>query len=177
MKNKSEYVRHSAAKNFNDISKDNPEAVLQWAEQWLGDNEETDWLIKHACRSLLKQGNAKALSLFGFTDTEHIKLCAFKVQPEVMLGNKLHSSFILKSQRTQLGKCRIEFAIDFMKENSNQNREVFKISEGEYDKKEKPLTKYFSFKEISTRKYYTDSHVLTILINGVEKSSKQFHVH
>lgn len=174
MNDNSEYVRRSVANNLNDISKDNPGIVLQWAENWLGDNKETDWIIKHACRSLLKQGDVNALSLFGFTDAEHIKLDAFKVQPIVKLGDRLHFSFLLKTRRTSLGRCRIEFAIDFMKANRKQNRKVFKISEGDYSEKEKQVSKYFSFKEISTRKYYDGSHQLTIIVNGVNQSTKPF---
>ena len=176
MKDDSEYVRRSVANNLNDISKDNPETVLQWAELWLGDKKETDRIIKHACRSLLKQGDVQALSLFGFSDAKHIKLFNFNVQPEVKLGEKLHFSFTLKSQDAHLGQCRIEFAIDFMKANGKQNRKVFKISEGEYTEKEKMISKYFSFKEISTRKYYTGEHRLSIIVNGADQSTKPFEL-
>ncbi len=176
MKDDSEYVRRSVANNLNDISKDNPKTVLRWAEQWLDNNKETDWIIKHACRSLLKQGDAQALSLFGFTDATHIKIDKFKIQPTVILGEKLHFSFTLKSQNTHLGRCRIEFAVDFMKANGKQNRKVFKISEGEYTEKEKQVSKYFSFKEISTRKYYAGEHRLTVIVNGIAQSTKSFVV-
>ena len=176
MLDKSEYVRRSVANNLNDISKDNPDIVLQWAERWLGDNKETDWIIKHACRTLLKQGNVQALSLFGFTDAKHIKLDMFKVQSKINLGEKLHFSFLLKTRSHHLGRCRIEFAIDFMKANGKQNRKIFKISEGEYVEKEKQVTKYFSFKEISTRKYYAGKHQLTIIVNGVDQSTKSFEL-
>ncbi len=174
MNDESEYVRRSVANNLNDISKDNPETVLQWAERWLGDSKETDRIIKHACRSLLKQGDVQALSLFGFTDAKHIKLDMFKVQPMVSLGEKLHFSFLLRTRSTHLGRCRIEFAIDFMKANNKQNRKVFKISEGDYAEKEKQVSKYFSFKKISTRKYYAGKHQLTVIVNGVDQTSKLF---
>jgi 3-methyladenine DNA glycosylase AlkC len=176
MQDDSEYVRRSVANNLNDISKDNPEIVLQWAEKWLGDNKETDRLIKHACRSLLKQGDVRALSLFGFSDTRHIKLKKFAVQAEVPLGEKLHFSFLLKSQSVHLGPCRIEFAIDFMKANGKQSRKIFKIAEGDYAEKEKQISRYFSFKKISTRKYYTGAHRLTIVVNGVDQITETFEL-
>jgi len=176
MKDESEYVRRSVANNLNDISKDNPQTVLRWAEQWLGDNKETDRVIKHACRSLLKQGDTRALSLFGFTKANHITLKKFDVQSKVCLGEKLHFSFLLKSQSAHLGRCRIEFAIDFMKANGKQGRKVFKISEGEYPEQEKLVSRYFSFKEISTRKYYAGQHCLTIIVNGVDQSTKHFQL-
>ena len=171
---KSEYVRRSVANNLNDISKDNPDIVLDIAQEWLGNNKETDWVIKHACRSLLKQGDQSALTLFGFTKPVHIKIRQYKIQPIVPLGEKLHFSFLLKSKNKQLGRCRIEFAIDFMKANGKQNRKVFKISEGDYCEQEKSISKYFSFNEISTRKYYVGEHRLTIIINGSDQLSKKF---
>ena len=96
MNDESEYVRRSVANNLNDISKDNPDIVLLWAEQWLHDNVQTDRIIKHACRSLLKQGDVKALALFGFTDASHIKANKFELQSAVSIGEKLHFSFKLK---------------------------------------------------------------------------------
>lgn len=143
------------------------EQLALWAKQWLGKNENTDRLIKHSCRTLLKQGKRYALMLLGFTEPEHIKVSNFKVQNKVATGEKLAFSFILKCDeplpaKNCIGKCRIELAIDFMKANGRQNRKVFKISEGKYTEKEKQVTKYFPFKEISTRKYYADEHKLTI---------------
>jgi len=174
MNDESEYVRRSVANNLNDISKDNPDIVLGWAQQWLGKDENTDRLIKHACRSLLKQGEPQIMTLFGFTTPEHIKVRQFKVQPEVALGDNLKFSFSLNSQKTRLGKCRIEFAIDFLKANGNLNRKVFKISESDYAEKEKQVAKYFSFKAISTRKYYAGKHLLTVIVNGVDQTSRPF---
>ena len=172
----SEYVRRSVANNLNDISKDNPEIVLDLARQWIDKNTNTDWIIKHACRTLLKQGDQKALSLFGFTRAEHITISQFKVQTNVTLGSTLPFSFLLKSQHSKLGKCRIEFSIDFVKANGNLNRKVFKITESDYSDNEKRVSKYFSFKKISTRKYYAGEHRLTIIINGVEQTSKPFNL-
>jgi len=170
----SEYVRRSVANNLNDISKDNPELVLTLAKKWIGKNDNTDKVIKHACRTLLKQGNQRALALFGFTHAKHIKVRQFQVQADVAPGDKLPFSFILTSQHATLGKCRIEFAIDFVKANGSLRRKVFKISESDYSEKTISVNKYFSFKKISTRKYYTGKHQLTVIVNGVEQISKSF---
>lgn len=176
MHDESEYVRRSVANNLNDISKDNPKIVIELARQWLGKSANTDRLIKHACRTLLKQGDRKVLSLFGFTQTNHIKTSQFKVQPGVILGNSLEFSFLLQSTRPTLGKCRIEFAIDFVKANGSLRRKIFKISESDYATNNKQVLKNFSFKKISTRKYYTGKHQLTIIINGTEQITKSFNV-
>ena len=50
------FVRLSVANNLNDIAKDNPEIVIDLAKKWKGESKEVDWIIKHGCRTLLKQG-------------------------------------------------------------------------------------------------------------------------
>ena len=170
----SEYVRRSVANNLNDIAKDNPQIVIALAQQWLGKDLNTDRLIKHACRTLLKQGNQKTLSLFGYAEAGHIDVNIFKLQPKVATGDKLSFSFTLNSKKKCLGKCRIEFAIDFVKANGRLSRKVFKISEADYTEKVKLVTKYYSFKKISTRKYYAGEHQLTIIVNGVEQITGSF---
>ncbi len=176
MRDDSEYVRRSVANNLNDISKDHPEIIINWTKQWLGKDSNTDRLVKHACRTLLKQGNPKTMALFGFATPEHLKISRLKVTPKVALGDKLDFSFSVKTQKEKLGKCRLEFAIDFVKANGRSNQKVFKIAEADYAEKEKNVSKHFSFKKISTRKYYAGTHRLTIIINGVEQAKKTFRL-
>jgi len=176
MNDDSEYVRRSVANNLNDIAKDHPERIIDWAQRWLGKNRNTDRLVKHACRTLLKQGNPQVMDLFGFATPSHLKVSRLKVQPEVNPGETLDFSFLLKTQKEKLGKCRLEFAINFVKANDSLSRKVFKIAESDYAEKEKLVTKYFSFKKISTRKYYAGTHNLTIIVNGVEQASKTFRL-
>jgi len=40
-----EYVRKSVANNINDIAKDNPELVKELAVRWLGETQNTDWIV------------------------------------------------------------------------------------------------------------------------------------
>jgi len=171
---KSLYVRRSVANNLNDISKDNPERVIATAKQYLGKSPESDWVIKHACRGLLKQGNKKVLPLFGYKNPKHVKIVNFKVDKKIYLGNKFNFEFELTTDSKKLGNLRIEFIIDFMKSNNKTSAKIFKISEGIYTENSKSIKKYFSFKEISTRKYYPGKHAITIVINGNKVETKNF---
>lgn len=47
-------VRRSAANNLNDISKTHPDLMVKLAKAWYGENKDTDWIVKHGCRTLLK---------------------------------------------------------------------------------------------------------------------------
>lgn len=170
----SEYVRRSVANNLNDISKDNPEVVISIANKWLGKTSETDWIVKHACRTLLKAGDSEVLSLFGFSYPKNININDFKWDLTVKQGEKLLFSFVVKSKKGKLKKLRLEYAIYFMKSNKKLAKKVFKISEGEYFESEKEVSRFFSFKAISTRKYYPGQHAISIIVNGVEMEKRDF---
>jgi len=167
------YVRRSVANNLNDIAKDHPQIVCDTAKRWLGNNSDTDWLVKHACRTLLKQAHPETLALFGFTPAKHVQVQNFTVSSEVIWGGKVSFSATLNSNKP-LGEVRLEFAIDFMKANGKTSRKVFKISESSIKETSKIIEKSFSFKPISTRKYYAGEHQLSLIINGQECARQSF---
>ena len=172
-----DYVYRSVANNLNDISKDNPLIVVNIAQRWLQDapSKNRTWLVKHACRGLLKSAEPTVLTLFGFASPKHIQLQQLQVDESVCLGNKLNFSFLLSSSTT-LGKCRLEFAIGFMKKNGKQADKIFKMSESEITSNTKLFNKQFSFKAISTRKYYLGTHQLCLILNGVKMATQDFEL-
>ena len=169
----SEYVRRSVANNLNDISKDNPAIVIDIAQHWFGEHPQTNWLVKHACRTLLKQGQPEIMQLFGLVKPEHIAISHFSVQPSVKMGGKVTFSFMLVSELA-LGRVRIEYALGFVKKNKQLFKKVFKISEADIKTHTKTVTKSHSFKKISTRTYYEGNHSLSIIVNGHEIAHKMF---
>ena len=93
----SEWVRRSVANNLNDISKIQPEIVLEIAASWKGISSETDAIIKHGCRSLLKQGHADILLHYAL-ESKHIELDHFLITtPTVQIGDSLAFSFFVKN--------------------------------------------------------------------------------
>ncbi len=169
----SRYVQKSVANSINDISKDNPDVVKKLVTSWLGESKSRDWICKHGSRTLLKKSDREILNLFGFKNLNHIKLNDFQVSKMVKIGEELEFSFTLDSNES-LGKLRLEFAIDFLRQNSKHNKKVFKIAEGVYKESSKKFSKKYSFKTISTRVYYRGVHKLSIIINGEEFIKKEF---
>jgi len=169
----SEYVRRSVANNLNDISKDNPDIVLDIAENWFGENENIDRLLKHALRTLLKSGDAKAMKMFGYTPLKNLVIEDLTLTKQVKWGSELKFSFSLNSKK-RLGKLRVEYVIEFLRANGQYSRKVFKLSEGEVDSYCKNWKKIHSFKPISTRKYYPGLQYLNIIINGKQVASSSF---
>lgn len=171
----SEYVRRSVANNLNDITKDNPGIVIGLAKKWKGIGKETDAIIKHACRSLLKAGHPEILSFYGL-DATGLSTSDFEIENDtVKIGESLAFSFHIKNDDVLPRYIRLEYAIYYLKSNGQQNAKVFKISERTYQPKEKCLVKRKqSFKPITTRKFYAGAHKIGILVNGKEQANVKF---
>lgn len=174
----SEYVRRSVANNLNDISKDHPEIALNVCEQWKGLSPETDKLIKHACRTLLKAGHSGALDLFGLGYNAGIQLSQLQLgQEHIQLGDYLHFSFHLMNQNPHAQIIRVEYAIYYQKANGSLSKKVFKISEKEYAPNEQlSIERRQHFKPISTRTYHAGLHQLAIILNGKEFETYDFEL-
>ncbi len=172
------YVRKSVANNLNDISKDNPDTVIQLVKSWKGLSKETDWIIKHGCRTMLKQGRSDVLRLFGFSSPKSIEVSSpMFSNKKVKMGESIHFDFIVKSKKGSLGKIRVEYVIDFVKANGKTSPKVFQVCERmEDEKSELPIKKKHGFQEMTTRKHYAGVHKFSIRVNGVIKSSGEIEL-
>ncbi|MGX7183988.1 DNA alkylation repair protein [Enterococcus pallens] len=170
------YVRKSVANNLNDISKDHPELVAKIAADWYGNNQHTDWIVKHGCRTLLKKSHRKVLSIFGFGDADCLTVEDFALAADSIIdGEDLIFSFQVKAKETT--KLRLEYGVDFVKANGTRNRKIFQIAETTLKAGEKrAFTKKRSFAKINTRKHYPGTHSLTLIMNGVEQGTLDFEV-
>ena len=167
----SEFVRRSVANNLNDISKDNAELVLDICEKWGGKSGKTDWIIKHACRTLLKAGNTRAMLLFGFGNPENIRVDGLTLdRNRLAIGEKVQFSFSLQVDAEGEKKVRLEYAVGFVKARAKISRKIFKITENTFSPGEHQLTRRHSFADMSTRKHYPGKHQIVIFVNGVEKA-------
>jgi hypothetical protein len=92
-------VRRSVANNINDIAKDNPDLVVKTLKHWSKIRDEgTQWLISHAARTLVKQGNKDVLEVLGFESKVEIAVSKIQLdQLVVRMGDDLGFSFEVKS--------------------------------------------------------------------------------
>lgn len=79
MADEHEYVRRSVANCINDISKDHPQIVIDLVKNNINKSTETDKLLKHASRGLLKKGNAEILKLFGLNNEHLVNLLSLQI--------------------------------------------------------------------------------------------------
>jgi len=171
----SEDVRRSVANNLNDISKDNPELVLEICKKWHGESEKTDKIVKHACRSLLKAGNERALGIFGYSEPSLIDVKNLKLDKKALnIGNFLTFSFDIVV--TKKSRVRLEYAVYYVKAKGQISKKVFKITENDYAAGTYSITRKQSFQEQTTRKHYPGIHRISIIVNGKEKVKASFEL-
>jgi 3-methyladenine DNA glycosylase AlkC len=174
----SEYVRRSVANNLNDIAKDNPDIVIDIAKQWKGHSKETDAIIKHGCRTLLKAGDKAILKYFDLVDNPKIEVANFKIlNKKVAVGESLAFAFTIENKDKTSHSLRLEYAIYYLRQNGTLSKKVFKISEREIQPNERiDIQKKQSFKVITTRQFYLGTQKLSIIVNGVEKEIDEFEL-
>jgi 3-methyladenine DNA glycosylase AlkC len=170
------YVRRSVANNLNDIAKDNPEVTLDFARRWFGQHRETDWIIKHGCRSLLKRAHPQALALFSYEEALHVTVKNLRIDVKSLrIGDHLEFKLHLAGS-PQLGHLRLEYGVDYMKANGKLSRKIFKIAEGDFAESERQFRKRHSLAQMTTRKHYPGRHGLAIIVNGVVVKESFFNL-
>lgn len=173
----SEWVRRSVANNINDIAKGHPEVVLDIAKRWAGQSKETDAIIKHGSRTLLKQGHPEILKYYGL-ESENAELSDFKIlTKEVKIGENLDFTFTVYNNTAAEQKIRLEYAVYYVRQNGLLAKKVFKISERIYQPYEKAvILRTQKFILITTKKFYAGSHQLSVILNGEEKGTENFEL-
>ena len=168
------YVRKSVANHINDISKTRPDIVCKLAKDWYGENEYTNWIVKHGCRTLLKQGNCDVLAIFGYNGAASIEVDEFTLAAtSASIGGDVDFSFSIRTKTAT--RARLEYGIDYVKANGKRSRKIFQISEVSLKENEtKSYAKKHSFADMSTRKHYPGAHSIALIANGVERGKLDF---
>lgn len=162
------YVRKSVANNLNDIAKDNPEQVILTAKSWSGFSPETDWIIRHGCRTLLRSGEPEVMALFGYEEAANMLTSALIAtdRNHVAIGEAVTLSYSFNVK--QKAKLRIEYAIDFVKKRGI-SRKKFLLSDRIFTAGESIMKeRVHKWKDLTTRVHYPGMHRIVLLANGME---------
>lgn len=172
------YVRKSVANHLNDITKDHPEWVLDLIEGWSLEHRHTAWIAKHALRSLIKQGNNRALAIIGAGAKPQVEIIEARVEPPVVrLGETITLSFTVKSIVEASQRLVIDYAIDYVKANGGTSAKVFKLKALTLPSGGSELiTRRQQIKALTTRKHYAGRHAVHILVNGERLASSEFEI-
>ncbi|MCK5334762.1 MAG: DNA alkylation repair protein, partial [Gammaproteobacteria bacterium] len=171
------YVQKSIANHLNDISKDNPEWMIKKISRWNQKNHNTAWIIRHGCRSLIKQADPTTLEFFNYLKPS-IKLSRFKLSTDSLrLGESLDLSFDISSTSNITQNIVIDYSIYYLKKNGRHQPKVFKLKSFEIAAKAShKISKTHRFQALTTRKHYAGEHWLEIIINGKHLHKQTFQL-
>ncbi|MEM9102382.1 MAG: DNA alkylation repair protein [Pseudomonadota bacterium] len=173
-----EYVRRSVANNLNDIAKDHPDLVAKIAKAWLVDADANrKKLVRHACRTLIKQGHKKTLTALGYTKPK-ISIEAWQIlNSKVKFGNALVFELTIKSTSTKTQNLIIDYAIHHRKANGSTSPKIFKWKVISLKAKDTlQASKKHAIKKITTRVYYNGAHAIELFVNGDSIGKKAFEL-
>lgn len=170
------YVRKSVANHLNDVTKVHPQWVLDTIEGWSLENKHTGWIAKHALRSLIKQGDTRALTVIGAGAKAEVELLDVKVEPAVVrLGDAITLSFVVKSTVAHEQRLVIDYAIDYVKANGGVSRKVFKLKTVVLKGfGEAAVGRRQVIKDFTTRKHFVGLHSVLVMVNGGQRASEAF---
>lgn len=166
----SSLVRRSVANNLNDLSKDYPELTIQTCRSWLaGGSPETQALVQHALRSLVKKGHRGALELLGVGAQPQIEVRSIELAPKaVHIGEAVRFSFELRSSSRQSQELAVDYAVHFVKANGGTSPKVFKLKRVTLSARGSiALSGRVALAQMTTRKHYPGLHRVELLVNGV----------
>lgn len=171
-----EYVRRSVANHLNDIAKDHPDLVAKLAKEWMKDADRNrEKLLRHACRSLIKQGHPKALAVFGYRPPK-LELQSLNIDnATVKLGSALDFSVRLHSLSSKKQSLIIDYVIHHQKNNGQLAAKVFKWTKTQIEPEQTlMLNRSHKMREVTTRRYYPGLHAVSLRINGQDFGYQEF---
>lgn len=175
------YVTRSVANHLNDIAKSHPEVVIDTLARWqqLGQQrpEELQWMSRHALRTLVKQGHARALAFLGFHSQPEIRITTFRVTPATLHpGESIELSFEIHALRDET--LMIDYVIDFVKANGKHSPKVHKLTQLTLAKgQSKTITKRHRLHaNATTYTLYAGLHHVTLQVNGVAMNAGTFEL-
>ncbi|HZH36921.1 MAG TPA: DNA alkylation repair protein [Flavisolibacter sp.] len=174
-KDESLFVRKSVANNLNDIAKDHPDVVAELAKRWKGVSAETDWVVRHGCRTLLKKAHPSTYALFGLDAASVFEVKNLKLSQKCLrIGDRMQFSFLLKTGN-EPSRLRLEYAVYYVKANGEWSRKIFQLTEKIFSPNQTvTFEKVQRLQDFTTRKHYPGQHKLAIVVNGKEVAEKAF---
>lgn len=172
------YVTRSVANTLNDLSRDDPDLVIDTLERWHGaaeqSRDELDWMTHHALRTLVKADNRRALELLGYPADPSFSLTGISVSESVAIGGALHWKGTLRSKAPQ--NLKIALRVHFLRASGGHSVKVFAVKDVQADDESLVIEKRIPFKPITTRTLYLGTHHVELVVNGKARGKRSFEL-
>ena len=164
------YVTRSVSNHLNDIAKKDPDLMMDrldaWVVQGKQDKRELDWMIRHALRVLIKQGNPRALAMIGYDPDVKVDVNVSITTGPVHIGQAMGFDVVLTApDKTPV---LVDYVLWFARPGEKTARKVFKLKQAVLAP-DKPLTLQKSHRlkgDATTFQLYPGVHRLGIQVNG-----------
>ena len=172
----SAYVRRSVANHLNDIAKDHPAVVADWLDEHLpGAGAERRTLLRHASRSLIKQGDRRVLAAWGLDRPLRGEVQLQLAPTRALLGGELTLNVTLHSTAAKAQKLAVDYALHHVKADGTLSPKVFKgWTQTLAAHEQRVLVKRHSLRPVTVRHYHAGRHALELLVNGRVVASAHF---
>ncbi|MDN7917858.1 DNA alkylation repair protein [Burkholderia gladioli] len=172
----SDYVRRSVANHLNDVTKLHPDWVLERAAAWGVDDAGTRWIVRHALRTLVKRGDARALALLGASGAARIEAVPFAVTPaRIELGETVTLAAELVSTAPDAQRLVIDYRIGYVKKNGSTAHKVFKLRELTLAPGQRiDIVRSQRIRDFTTRTHYAGRHGVELIVNGAVVAQAHF---
>ncbi|WP_233630400.1 DNA alkylation repair protein [Burkholderia gladioli] len=172
----SDYVRRSVANHLNDVTKLHPDWVLERAAAWGVDDAGTRWIVRHALRTLVKRGDARALALLGASGAARIEAVPFAVTPaRIELGETVTLAAELVSTAPDVQRLVVDYRIGYVKKNGSTAHKVFKLRELTLAPGQRiDIVRSQRIRDFTTRTHYAGRHGVELIVNGAVVAQAHF---
>ena len=170
------YVSRSVANNLNDVSKDHPAAVVARCKTWSrGAGPQRTWLIKHALRSLIKDGDSGALAVVGYGPPKKVAV-SLQVRPRrAQVGATVTLCADLKNASSRTQPLMVDYVVHFVRARGQTSPKVFKWTQLRLGAGESAtLQKKHALKRTTIRALFAGRHRVEVQINGVALADATF---
>ncbi|RRK09746.1 DNA alkylation repair protein [Lactiplantibacillus garii] len=165
------YVQKSVANNLNDISKDHPDLVIQFAQRYWGQSPSANWILTRGLRTLFKQGVPAVLTLLGYDQRDAALLTPVRLTSAVTriaIGEVSALTYKLRNPTKQDLPLYLGYRVHYVRQNKSDAFKDFFLKRLTL-KAATELTGQFTIKwrQLTTRKLYPGEHAIELLVNTV----------
>ena len=174
----SAYVRRSVANHLNDIAKDHPDLVARWVGQHrAGAGTERTALLRHASRTLIKQGHAPTLAAWGLGEPLQGQVSLVLDRAQASIGDTLALQVRLSSASPRPQTLVVDYAVHHVRAGGGSSPKVFKGWKLTLAPREtRVLDKRHSLRPVTTRRLYPGTHRIELRINGQTVADAAFEL-
>jgi hypothetical protein len=169
------------ANHLNDIAKIDAGLVIETLKRWKASEKqepkEMEYIVSHALRTLVKEGNSEALALLGYVSSPNIVLSQQKLtSSEVVVGETVEFVFHIEAKASCA--LMLDYVLHFNTKSGKTSPKVHKIKKLHLSKGESiEIHKKHLFRaNMSTRKLYAGKHDIELQINGKRYALGSFNL-